>query len=230
MLNERADKAIYRIVHFMGYGQYLEEHGADTSRIDILQTLGEQTATPEGLLERLTQLRDIVQSPRKQENALFTLSTIHSSKGLEYGRVFLMDVVDGIFPKLDDKDKIPEEERRLFYVGMTRAKEELAVFTFQKSDMVSTFGQELFPTKKPLEKACQPIPKPGVKKALSEEMLGMLVGCCVPGQWVEHTKFGSGIIVGATDDIVSIRFTSGQIRRFMLREALRMGALKVIRK
>ena len=50
----------------------------------------------------------------------FVLSTIHSSKGLEYERVFLMDVLDGVFPK-EGEDVDADEERRLFYVAMTRA-------------------------------------------------------------------------------------------------------------
>ncbi|MDD5680749.1 MAG: ATP-dependent helicase [Candidatus Omnitrophica bacterium] len=56
-----------------------------------------------------------------------TLSTIHSAKGLEWNVVFLMGVMDGVLPvsfALDDEDEI-EEEHRLFYVGITRAKDKL---------------------------------------------------------------------------------------------------------
>jgi len=58
-----------------------------------------------------------------------TLSTVHSAKGLEWGRVFLMGLVDGVFPSarsLTDGDEGDiEEEKRLFYVAVTRAKDEL---------------------------------------------------------------------------------------------------------
>ncbi len=58
-----------------------------------------------------------------------TLSTVHSAKGLEWGRVFLMGLVDGVFPSsrsLTDRDDGDiEEEKRLFYVAVTRAKDEL---------------------------------------------------------------------------------------------------------
>ena len=71
----------------------------------------------------------------------FILSTIHASKGLEYDTVYLMDVTDGILPAqmLKNPEKASreeretyEEERRLFYVGATRAKSELYVFTTGK--------------------------------------------------------------------------------------------------
>lgn len=84
------------------------------------------------------------------------LSTIHASKGLEYQRVILMDVADGLLPLVEapvGRNPDPaaveayEEERRLFYVGMTRAKETLAVFRFQKPGLASAFSEALFPPK-----------------------------------------------------------------------------------
>ena len=53
LLQERGDRAVYRIVHFMGYGAYLEEHGMDGSRADILEAIGANQPTPLALLERL---------------------------------------------------------------------------------------------------------------------------------------------------------------------------------
>ena len=58
-----------------------------------------------------------------------TLSTIHSAKGMEWDAVFLIGLIDGVFPvsfSLSDEDGI-EEERRLFYVGLTRAKDHLFI-------------------------------------------------------------------------------------------------------
>lgn len=76
---------------------------------------------------------------RQSENPVpVILSTIHSSKGLEYDHVYLLEVVDGIFPEIVPKnlktmDKAEretyEEERRLFYVGITRAKRKLSVLS-----------------------------------------------------------------------------------------------------
>lgn len=65
---------------------------------------------------------------RKQKTDGVCLSTLHSAKGLEYDKVFIIDANEGITPHhkaVLDVDM--EEERRLFYVGMTRAKEELCL-------------------------------------------------------------------------------------------------------
>ena len=138
LLGERADKAVYRIVHFMGYGDYLKERGGDLSKADILEALGAQEDTPLRLLERLDELREVVLRGGTDAGSPFILSTIHSSKGLEYERVILMDVMDGLLPKTlpgaqATKEELDayEEERRLFYVGMTRAKRALTVITFR---------------------------------------------------------------------------------------------------
>ena len=58
-----------------------------------------------------------------------SLSTIHSSKGLEFDRVILIDVFNGILPSIrNDKEQDEEEEEvRLFYVGATRAKHKLDI-------------------------------------------------------------------------------------------------------
>ena len=61
------------------------------------------------------------------------LSTFHSSKGLEFEEVFLVDINEGIIPhKKANMDADLEEERRLLYVGMTRARENLYIFAFKE--------------------------------------------------------------------------------------------------
>ena len=62
LLQERGDRAVYRIVHFMGYGTYLEEHGMDGSRADILEAIGADQPTPLALLERLEELEQVVRA------------------------------------------------------------------------------------------------------------------------------------------------------------------------
>lgn len=68
--------------------------------------------------------RKILDAPSKAD---LTFSTIHGVKGLEFDQVFVLDLVEGSFPSLQSMDQpsLYEEERRLFYVAMTRAKEEL---------------------------------------------------------------------------------------------------------
>ena len=76
-----------------------------------------------------------VQESDGKEIPRVVLSTFHASKGLEWKHVFLIDVYGGSVPKVDDLSSDDElaEERRVFYVAMTRARDELTIFT--RNDM-----------------------------------------------------------------------------------------------
>ena len=91
-------------------------------------------------LERLSRIQN------QNENSV-SLATLHSSKGLEYPTVYIVDVNEGLMPyKKAVLDQDIEEERRMFYVGMTRAKKELNIFSVQnlnnKEMEISRFVKE----------------------------------------------------------------------------------------
>lgn len=152
LLSDCADGAINRIVYYMGYGDYLDRMGMNDSKLFILKAIAQNESTPQRILERLDELQDILkgkQADRLKDVPSVILSTIHTSKGLEYDNVYLLDVVDGVFPEnlpknmktMDKREREEyEEERRLFYVGVTRAKSRLSIFQI---DQKSTFCQEL---------------------------------------------------------------------------------------
>ncbi len=154
MLREVPAKALFRIEKPMGYGEYLERNGIDINKLYILKMLAYRETTIKGYLARLVYLQDMLKRRSVDPDCQFILSTIHSSKGLEYDRVYLMDVCDGVFPGIKTKgsisasDKDLEEERRLFYVGITRAKNELSIF--KMLDEQSSFIKEI--TAKPAGK------------------------------------------------------------------------------
>ena len=150
MKEDKGDQAISRIVLNMGYGEYLNRAGVQDSKIYILKAVGAHMQSPAELLDRLGFLADIFRSKEQDPSCPFILSTIHASKGLEYDTVYLMDVMDGLFPEeapastrymSAEERRAFEEERRLFYVGMTRAKNKLCVFT---TDARSVLADELF--------------------------------------------------------------------------------------
>lgn len=226
MRDEAPDKAVYRIVRFMGYGEYLDQRGLDAGKAEILEAIGRPEPTIQRLLARLEELESIVRTERGEPDCPFLLSTIHSSKGLEYDRVILMDVLDGVFPNveqpaaehLSEEDrKALEEERRIFYVGMTRAKRELQIFRFQRTSLSSSFTDVLFP---PAGKPVKPMPKPAASQspAVDPDRFAESVRVC-------HRQFGEGVITVKQGDIVTIRFDSGEERRFSLHTALRRGQL-----
>ena len=205
LLLDQADGAINRIVFYMGYGSYIERMNMDSEKLFILKAIAKNENSPQRLLARLDELREILNGKPGgwQSEQPVILSTIHSSKGLEYDAVYLMDVVDGVFP-----EKIPEnlktmsrreradyeEERRLFYVGVTRAKNKLSIF---KLNQESVFCEEFFPKKK-AEK----------KKAFSQEGFEKFLDGLGEGLIVRHKKLGEGVIVELQEDKAVIQFDS----------------------
>ncbi len=100
------------------------------------EALGEE-ATLSAFLEEVALVADI-DTVNKDDNRVL-LMTLHSAKGLEFANVYLSGLEDGIFPSYmtiisEDPEEI-EEERRLAYVGITRAKEDLTI-TYAKARMI----------------------------------------------------------------------------------------------
>ena len=140
-----------------GYEDYLRKNHLDGGKIEILSILAKQEPDIQRFLDRLVELERLIQKGfySKANNAVI-LSTIHSSKGLEYDSVYMVDVYDGRFPssrpnifsRSKDNADGEQEERRLFYVGITRAKNKLSLFGIKGRE--STFIDQLFPEQKML--------------------------------------------------------------------------------
>lgn len=161
---ESAGRAVYRIVEYMGYREYMERSEIKDTKLDILRILADQEDSPCHLVDRLEKLRQVLKEKSSERDCPFILSTIHASKGLEYDSVYLLDVIDGVLPaqipkdlKKAEKSEIEayEEERRLFYVGITRAKNQLYVFTMKTQH--SAFCDELF-QRTPKKSSVKPAP------------------------------------------------------------------------
>jgi DNA helicase II / ATP-dependent DNA helicase PcrA len=121
-----------RLILEAGYDEYLKENFANyRARIEDLEQLATFSLQFKSTDEFLSQLALLSNLEAEEDQAVDTeqirLSTIHQAKGLEFGVVFIIMLCDGLFPNgrsFDDPEKI-EEERRLFYVAVTRAKNEL---------------------------------------------------------------------------------------------------------
>lgn len=129
------------IIEETGYVRELEAEGTDEAmaRIENINELiskvvayeeSEEQPTLSGFLEEVALVADI--DGLEEGSDYVVLMTLHSAKGLEFPKVFLAGMEDGLFPSYmsivaDNPTEAIEEERRLAYVGITRAREELAI-------------------------------------------------------------------------------------------------------
>ncbi|MFR9277479.1 MAG: ATP-dependent helicase [Peptoniphilus senegalensis] len=153
-------EAINYIDKEMGYGKYLRENSKRFMETEAtlneylyyLKMIAKSTKSLDLFIGRLKELEYDLLKPRNG-NASLTFSTIHSSKGLEFSRVFVIDLYEGTLPSTSSLDAIREdeelfcEERRLFYVAITRAKNELYLmyshYTNGMKNEISSFVTDL---------------------------------------------------------------------------------------
>lgn len=123
-----------RLVIDAGYEDHLKENFANyRSRLDDLKQLAifaQQFLTPQDFLTQLALLSNLEaedSQPPSRDDERLRLSTIHQAKGLEFDVVFMIMLCEGLFPsaRATETDEGAEEERRLMYVAVTRARNEL---------------------------------------------------------------------------------------------------------
>ena len=248
MKGESTGKAVYRILNFMGYSAYMDEHGMDSGKSEILQLLANQENDLRAFLPHLESLHETIAETPGNADSNLVLSTIHSSKGLEYDRVYMIDMLDGILPSgpapkknaTDAEISLYEEERRLYYVAMTRAKSELYIFT-QGLVQTSAFSKKVFDLKpkqkvvdtknrkhdigatKRLESYATRFAQSLEKKKEIEAKLSDYEA----GVIVKHKKYGRGVVVDRTDSIAEISFDSeSETKKISLEIAIGNGLLK----
>ena len=251
-------RQMVRILNMPGYQDYLKKMGMNANKLETVKLIGSRVESPEKLLERLEELRTIIQEKVSDKDCPFILSTMHASKGLEYDTVYLLDVMDGILPekvlanpRTASKEELEtyEEERRLFYVGVTRAKNQLNVFTTNKP---SKFCSELLGKRNLMEnqqKEYEGIKKwgdyspagtygikgngmyhgygtghgsqkqPGKSYQELEDALG-------EGMVVKHKKFGEGVVVDMEGEHIRIQF-GDNVKNMDLKVLARLGMLEI---
>ena len=127
--------AINYIRHVIGYEEYLKEYAGfrrmNVEDLSDLQESAREYHTYEEwfiYIEKYTEEMEQLKKRQQEVKDGVHLTTMHSSKGLEYEKVFILDAAEGITPyKKAVLEPDLEEERRMFYVAMTRAKKELTI-------------------------------------------------------------------------------------------------------
>lgn len=187
--------AINYIRKAIGYDEYLEDY-AKFRRIKVeelydtieeLQESAKGYATYQEWFDHMEQykleLQEQMENRKKYHVDSISLATMHSSKGLEYEAVFIVDANEGITPhRKAVLDEDMEEERRMFYVAMTRAKRLLYIFSakerYNKEFTRSRFVGEMLFNKQELKK----------------------------GTLIEHKSYGKGRVDKIEDGKITIYF------------------------
>ncbi|PTY77660.1 DNA helicase UvrD [Heyndrickxia sporothermodurans] len=239
--------AIRYIRYELGYEKALEKMSERLGfnleyLVGILNTLEEIADTLETMEEfahRLKYLETLMKNSKRQKNEnVVTLSTFHSSKGLEFKRVYMIDLVDGMIPsKAETKSydegnhELMEEAVRLFYVGMTRAKQHLELLSYEKkngspvkeSPFLSNIRQIIAPVKEKAQlnavanKSKVPSNPNGIKDRSQ----------LVEGKMIKHRVFGHGEITHIGQESIDIQFPSSN-KKLSLSTCIEMGLLEPV--
>ena len=201
----------------------------------------------EDFLAHIALLADIDKTDEMTKDSV-TLMTIHSAKGLEYETVFITGLEDGLFPSLRDEENADiEEERRLFYVAITRAKKSLYIthandrmrFGMHEMKMKSRFLNEIPEecieesdpmclANKKLKQLQSNINKrkndynflvDNIKIIEDVEKPKLKSDNIVPGDKIMHKAWGVGTVVQIKDDVVVIAFENKGIKNLNLEYA-----------
>ncbi|WP_425447987.1 ATP-dependent helicase [Dethiothermospora halolimnae] len=188
--------------------------------LSTLKTIALETTSFIEFLNRLDNLKSIMLNSKDNFNKnAISLSTIHSAKGLEFNNVFIIDLIDGDFPSSSSIENYNigdisdlEEERRLFYVAMTRAKENLDLITVKEKNR-DRVSQSRFISE--------------IETIVNEDN-NVISGGFKVGDSVNHKKFGFGKINGIYDNTVVIIFDNNGKKELSLDICIENNLLKVI--
>ncbi|MBP2638977.1 MAG: ATP-dependent helicase UvrD [Firmicutes bacterium] len=238
--------AIYTIRHKLGYEKALERMCERLGfrkeyLLGILNTLEEIAAGLQSMEEfasRLKYLETVMKASKNNKDRGVTLSTFHSAKGLEFDRVYMIDLLEGIIPSSNDikqqqegRLEVMEEAVRLFYVGMTRAKTYLELITYEKRDHERVSESQFVA-------AVRNIINPSILSSTSNARSVKTVSPVSynvnairrmdqlkVGSMVSHQAFGRGKIVAVTSSDIDIQF-HGTIKKLSIEVCLTKGFLE----
>ena len=154
----------------------------------------------------LAQIAEFEQQSASRVRSSITLSTIHGAKGLEFDEVYLLDAIEGCLPSFLDEDASAaqkkenmEQQTRLFYVAITRARQKLTLYTSSRY------------WSKPVK------PSRFIGRLAKEK--------AATARWVRHRAFGIGEILSVDGDTVTVAFDKG-VRTLQLAYCLENGIMQ----
>jgi DNA helicase-2/ATP-dependent DNA helicase PcrA len=167
-----------------------------------------------GFLESVALASPTDDDGRSRDPRVVTLITLHNTKGLEFDRVIITGLEESIFPHESSSrtEEDLEEERRLFYVGITRARAEL-LMTWCRRRRIFGRTTDMAPSR-----FLDEVPEGAAARIGDEQPPGGDEGF-PPGAGVFHDEYGTGVVERAwyTDGslVVQVRFQSGRVAKFL---------------
>mgnify|MGYP006071838989 FL=1 len=208
--NEKSLDSELRLENLMEFKSITASYEARTGSVNL-----------NDFLEEISLIADI--SEHQDDDNVITLMTLHSAKGLEFPIVFIIGMEEGIFPHQNaflEGDQGIEEERRLCYVGFTRAKERLYLTNAKKrmlygkttANAPSRFISEI--NGDVLETVSSSVKE---EKVLNkDELYSSEEVTYHKGDIVMHTIYGKGVVIDVDDKFVSVAFAKNfGIRKLM---------------
>ena len=211
---EEPSGLVEQVIARTGYRDFiLDGTPAGEDREENLSSLVSDARTFASLPDFLDEVALMSSADETAEDSV-TLMTLHAAKGLEFPVVFMVGMEEGIFPHSRVYEAGPselEEERRLCYVGMTRAREELH-FSYAASRM--QFGQRGYnPPSRFLEDMGSSVATTSAAVRHQDEPYYDLVPDFDIGDHVSSLQFGEGEIVDVDGLAVTVKFVSGQTKK-----------------
>lgn len=209
--------AIQYIVSGLNYIDYLKEYGERYNQsIEELEDIIEEFKSAADGLKTIIELlghvervkEKIEESKEVQEGVI--LSTIHGVKGMEFKNVFIINATEETIPHKSSMDENIEEERRLFYVGITRAIDNLYIFSPKtqrgRFKDASRFTQE-----------------GGFEDINSNEDYGIKVN-----DMIHHRAYGYGKVISIDKDVIKIDFGDNLSKSFSLKVLIENNLIIIV--
>jgi DNA helicase-2/ATP-dependent DNA helicase PcrA len=212
-LDQEPSRIIEELLEKTGYLTYLRDGTPQAEdREENVSSLVSDAKTFAALPEFLEEVALMTSADEAKGQPSVTLMTLHAAKGLEFPVVFMVGLEEGIFPHSRIHDAGPselEEERRLCYVGMTRAQEELHV-SYAASRL--QFGQRGYnpPSRfiADMGSGVAAIQQPGANDDFFEPEMSFDIN-----DRVRSAQFGAGTIVDIEGMAVTVMFDNGQSKK-----------------
>lgn len=227
------------IIEFSGLREYHKNQDeiSSTQRVanmgELLNSAAVYDLSPEGLslfLEQIDLDRTALAGTEEEPTDCVTLITVHNTKGLEFSRVIITGLEFGVFPREDKVGEQLEEERRLMYVGITRARDELY---FMSCSIRRLYGRTSYMEPSPFLMEVEPDhlkvlgEKPRsyqsfIKNSTKKDGQASLSPFAM--QWAKsvrvfHDDYGYGIILSGEEKngeyVIYVQFENGEKKRFI---------------